>query len=408
LRTNARSHRFTAASVILLLAVIGAFAYPTVAQLGMTILKPGVQAGYVIFGAPDGNAYAIDTHGTVAKKWPSPEPNTELGYTRPLANGNLLARVQPARSLSGATGANAEVMDPDSVIEMNQDGRVVWKYTDRVRALHNDEERMSNGNTLFVCSKDLEAPAISRRLLTDDCIIEVDPSGKIVWEWQTADHFAEFEFPKDVKDEIMAGLGGAPPTKGFDWAHMNAASFIPESAGHTDPRFKPGNIIASYRHLNTVVVVDRDTKKIVWKTVNLTIGQHNPHMLPAGLPGTGHILVFDNGINAANNNPRKKDGRPNSRVLEINPLDMSIAWEYNAEKSNRPIWSFFSHYISSAQRQPNGNTLICEGANGRIFEVTPSGEIVWEYVNPFPNLTGKIPNSTIYRAAKVAENWLKR
>ena len=394
-------------SVILLPAVIGAFAYPTVAQLGMTILKPGVQPGYVIFGAPDGNAYAIDVQGRVAKKWLSPEPNTELGYTRPLANGNLLARVQPVTSLSGATGANAEVMSPDSVIEMTQDGRVVWKYADRVRSLHNDEERMSNGNTLFVCSKDLNIPAISHKLLQDDCLIEVDPSGKIVWEWQTADHFDEFEFSKDMKDQIMTGYGPAS-TKGFDWAHMNAASPIPESAGQADPRFKPGNIIASYRHLNTIIVVDRDTKKIVWKAVDVTIGQHNPHMLPAGLPGTGHILVFDNGINVANNNPRHKEGRPNSRVLEINPLDMSIAWEYTAEKSNRPIWSFFSHYISSAQRQPNGNTLICEGANGRIFEVTRTGEIVWEYVNPFPNLTGKIPNSTIYRAAKVADNWLKR
>ena len=414
MRIRALERRLILGSVILLLVVIAAFAYPTIAQVGMTILKPGVQAGYVIFGAPDGNAYAIDTQGKVARKWPSPEPKTELGYTRPLANGNLLARVQPVTSLSGAAGANAEITGADSVIEMTQDGRVVWKYTDRVRTLHNDEERMSNGNTLFVCSKDLEIPAISRRLLTDDCLIEVDSAGKIVWEWQTSDHFDEFEFPKDVKDQIMAGSGapeGGRPgsgSKGFDWAHMNAASPIPESAGQTDPRFKPGNIIASYRHLNTIVVVDRETKKIVWKSVNVTIGQHNPHMLPAGLPGTGHILVFDNGINAANNNPRKKDGRPNSRVLEINPLDMSIAWEYDAEKSNRPIWSFFSHYISSVQRQPNGNTLICEGANGRIFEVTPAGEIVWEYVNPFPNLTGKIPNTTIYRAAKLAENWLKR
>ncbi len=59
MRTRALSRRFILGSVILLLAVIGAFAYPTVAQLGMTILKPGVQAGYVIFGAPDGNAYAM-------------------------------------------------------------------------------------------------------------------------------------------------------------------------------------------------------------------------------------------------------------------------------------------------------------------------------------------------------------
>ncbi len=35
------------------------------------------------------------------------------------------------------------------------------------------------------------------------------------------------------------------------------------------------------------------------------------------------------------------------------------------------------------QRLPNGNTLICEGAPGRIFEVTSGKEMVWEYINPF-------------------------
>jgi hypothetical protein len=95
------------------------------------------------------------------------------------------------------------------------------------------------------------------------------------------------------------------------------------------------------------------------------------------------VLVFDNGGIPPNSNPQRAFARPNSRVLEINPLSMSIVSEYTAEKSGRPIWTFFSHFISSAQRQPNGNTLICEGANGRIFEVTPAWEIVWEYVNPY-------------------------
>ena len=406
--------RILIASAILTLAALGAYAYPSVFQLGLTIMKPGVQPGYVIFGGPDGNAYAIDTKGQVAKKWPSPIADTELGYTRPLVNGNLLSRVQPKRSLSGAKGANAEVTGADSVVEFNQEGREVWRYTDKERSLHHDQERMENGNTLFVCSKDLDRPAISKRLLKDDCLIEVDRSGKIVWEWQTADHLDDLELPKEVKAEIMngyggnrTGLGAPPPSKGFDYLHMNAASPIPASAGHTDPRFKAGNIIVSYRYINTLAVVDRDTKKIVWKTVNLTIGQHNPHFIPAGLPGTGHVLVFDNGNVDADTNPRHASSRPNSRVVEINPLDMSIAWEYTADKSNRPLWSFFSHYISGAQRQPNGNTLICEGSNGRIFEVKADGEIVWEYVNPFPNTTGKIPNSTIFRAAKVPESWLK-
>ena len=409
---NAVRRRLIIGSAIAALTVCGTLAYPTVAQLGMTVLKPGVEPGYVIFGAPDGNAYAIGTKGEVAGKWPSPLADTKLSYTRPLANGNLLAQVQPARPSGPLVAASAE-----GVIEMDQGGHVVWQYADKdKRLLHHDAERLANGNTMLVCSKDLNLPAISKRLLRDDCLIEVDPSGKIVWEWQTADHFNEFEFPAEVRAEILNGYGPQPnpqtnpaaPPRGFDWAHMNGASPIPENTGLTDPRFKPGNFIVSYRYINTLAVVDRDTKKIVWKAVNLTIGQHNPHFVPAGVPGTGHVLVFDNGHVDADTNPRHVSGRFNSRVLEINPLDMSIAWEYNAEKSNRPLWSFFSHYISGAQRQPNGNTLICEGANGRIFEVTPAGEIVWEYVNPFPGLTGKIPNSTLFRAAKVPENWLKR
>jgi hypothetical protein len=118
--------------------------------------------------------------------------------------------------------------------------------------------------------------------------------------------------------------------------------------------------------------------------------------------------VFDNGYVDVATNPRRSSSRPFSRVVEINPLDNSIAWIYAADKSDQPIWTFFSHYIGGAQRLANGDTLICEGANGRIFEVTANGEIVWEYVNPFPNLTGKVPNRTIFRAAKVPENWLKR
>src|SRR5260370_40671007 len=107
MRIHTSSRRFVLAFVILLLTMTALFAYPTIGPVGVPILKSGVQAGYVIFGSPDGNAYAIDTQGKVARKWPSPEPNTTLGYTRPLANGNLLARIQAMRSLSGANVANA-------------------------------------------------------------------------------------------------------------------------------------------------------------------------------------------------------------------------------------------------------------------------------------------------------------
>jgi len=53
-------------------------------------------------------------------------------------------------------------------------------------------------------------------------------------------------------------------------------------------------------------------------------------------------------------------------------------WHYEAK--NRT--DFFSPEISGAHRLPNGNTLICAGVIGHLFEITPAGEMVWQYVNP--------------------------
>src|SRR5262249_17240382 len=94
-----------------------ALGYPTIVTQGMTILKPGAQPGYVIFAAPDGAVYAVNAQGQVAKKWTSPEPGSDLGYTRPLPNGNLLGRIQKRQ----ADGSLAETGGAD-IFEMTQAG----------------------------------------------------------------------------------------------------------------------------------------------------------------------------------------------------------------------------------------------------------------------------------------------
>ena len=78
-------------------------------------------------------------------------------------------------------------------------------------------------------------------------------------------------------------------------------------------------------------------------------------------------------------------------------------WEYSLSGQGRFL--FFSHYVSSVQRLPNGNTLITEGADGRIFEVTPEDEIVWEYVSPFFG-TERGRTNRIYRAHRVPYDWV--
>ncbi|MCH8225884.1 MAG: aryl-sulfate sulfotransferase, partial [Chloroflexi bacterium] len=117
----------------------------------------------------------------------------------------------------------------------------------------------------------------------------------------------------------------------------------------------------------------RSTGKFTWKWGPGQIShQHSPVYLD-----NGHVLIFDNGSH---------HGRiaTYSRVIEVDPSDNRIAWDYTGD----PPLSFYSSNIGNAERLPNGNTLICEGAPGRIFEVTAAKHIVWEYINPFGIMTG--------------------
>jgi hypothetical protein len=98
-----------------------------------------------------------------------------------------------------------------------------------------------------------------------------------------------------------------------------------------------------------------------------------------------------------------------SRVLEIDPIKKEIVWQYIGEDSDRAVWTFHSSFISSARRLPNGNTLICEGMDGRLFQVTPKGAIVWEYVNPhFGRPLGgrQVLYNLVYRAQPVPYDWV--
>jgi hypothetical protein len=116
----------------------------------------------------------------------------------------------------------------------------------------------------------------------------------------------------------------------------------------------------------------------------------------------GNILIFDNGAH------RLDHPFPYSRVIEIDRTTREIVWSY--QEAFPP--DFFSPHISSAQRLPNGNTLICEGLTGRLFEVTLEGLVVWEYINPFfeapPHEPHLRPNNRVYRAYRYGRDEVER
>jgi hypothetical protein len=158
-----------------------------------------------------------------------------------------------------------------------------------------------------------------------------------------------------------------------------------------------------------MIIIDKSTGAIVWKVGpddNLTIGQHQPEMLPLDLPGAGHVLTFDNGGEAG----YPTQFRGFSRVVEFDPTTRAVALNYDATRSGRLAFTLFSPFVSGAQRLPNGNTLAVEGLKGRLCEFTPTGDLVWEYMTPVvgvltlaPDVPVQVPG--IYRAYRLPPSW---
>lgn len=419
--------------------------HPTIYPTGATVYKPQkAWNGYTIYQAADLGALLIDMNGREVHLWQGLR-----GFPNKLLPGGYVL------------GSTAErdpkygFQDEADLVQVDWEGNIVWRFNRHewiedpghepqwMARAHHDYQRAGNpvgyyvpglepktqeGNTLILVHKNVRNPKISDKLLLDDSIIEIDWEGNIVWEWNCHEHFDELGFDDAAKKVLRE----EPNTRFFgneagDWMHINSVSALGPNRHYDagDERFHPDNIIWDARESNIIAIIDKQSGKIVWKLgpdysapevkhLEWIIGQHHAHVIPRGLPGEGNLLVFDNGgwggyglPNPSSPTGQKNAVRDHSRVLEIDPVSLEIVWQYTPTEAGfqAPLdsYRFYSPYISSAQRLPNGNTLITEGADGRIFEVTREHELVWEYISPYKN---KRNSNMVYRAYRVPYDWV--
>ena len=427
-------------AVALLIASHAIHAGPTVYPTGTTIYDPArAWSGYTVFVLPQTGAVLVDMNGKTVRHWTQFE-GASGGPTRILPGGRVI----------GAIGSRPPNQESLGVAQYDWEDKVVWQF-DRAEQVkmrdgetrwsarqHHDWQREgfpagyyspeaetigNSGRTLILGHKNLSDTAIHEQQLEDDYLYEVDWTGKVVWEWLASKHVDEMGFNPAAREAIRTPSQFNKARASVDWLHINAATYVGPNrmfdAG--DQRFRPDNVLISSRQANIMMIVGRDGH-IVWRLgpdyresegsrgIGQIIGQHHAHIIPKGLPGAGNLLVFDNGGAAGYGftTPSAVNGvngvaRYSSRVLEIDPVTLKKVWEYSI--GGAESYRFFSHYISSAQRLMNGNTLITEGADGRLFEVTTAGEIVWEYVSPYftdgPNSTNRV-----YRAYRLPYAWV--
>ena len=141
--------------------------------------------------------------------------------------------------------------------------------------------------------------------------------------------------------------------------YANAIEMVDGTLVDKFPMFEKGHILISLREIHTIAIIDLEQEKVTWALTGMWKYQHEPSLLK-----NGNVLLFDN---------RGNNGK--SKIVEFNPSNQKIAWTYKGT----PAQEFFSMTAGTTKRLPNGNTLITESNNGRAFEVTPAGEIVWSY-----------------------------
>ena len=354
------------------------------------------------------SVFLMGLDGQKLHEWPTSYAPGYSVYLLP--NGKLLRATslpdRPFSALQGSNGGRVEMLDWNS--------NPVWRfdYATTAGQQHHDVFYMpTSGHVLMVAWEGrttAEAMAAGRDPATlpsggelwVDKVVEVDPStNRVVWEWRTWDHLvppgaAPADHPGLVDPSYVS-----PGTDLVDWTHANAVFY----------NAALDQVMLSVRNFSEFWIIDHSTTTaeaashsggrlgrggdIVYRWGNpraygvdaprQLYGQHNAQWIASGLPGAGHILVFDNGDASA---------RPYSRVVELeSPALADGSYPYDPATGygpSAPVWQYvasppetvFAPIISGAQRLASGNTFVTVGTAGRFLEVTPDGQTVWSYV----------------------------
>lgn len=374
--------------------------------------------GYTLYSPNNSkNTYLINMNNSVVKSWTHTKTGGYSCYL--LEDGSLMrSAVSSSSSLNGG-GATGIVQ------RVAWDGTLLWEYTYSTSSYrsHHDIEPMPNGNVLLIAwevktaAQSVAAGLNHSAILWPDHIIEVQPvgttGGNIVWQWHAWDHLIQDYDASKSNYGVVANhpelLDINVGSTSGDWMHINGISYNPTL----------DQIVISSHNLDEFYVIDHSTTTqeaashsggnagkggdILYRwgcpsnydapgsqVFNVV---HNANWIPAGLPGAGNIMAFNN-----------REGQGTSIVMEIVP-PMSGTYNYQwtqgtAYAPSTAEWSytasgFYSNHLGGCQRLPNGNTLIAQSTSGKMFEVTSTGTVVWSYT----------PGGEIVRALRYPWNY---
>jgi len=251
--------------------------------------------------------------------------------------------------------------------KLDRDSNLLWKTE---LPFHHWITLADNGNILSLAYNPVMVEHRGQKIpILDDTIIILSPDGEVQNRISLYKLFKRWIKPQSL-DAILLYVT-IRKNKGFDnfdirestvydLFHTNTIRLIQKDIPGICQR---GDFLVSMRNLDLIAIIGTRTGQVLWAWGQGKLeNQHAPAVTAAG-----NILVFDNG-----------NRRGFSRVLKINPDNNKILWRYQTQ----PREDFYSDWGGANQPLPNGNILITDSNSGRVFELTPSGHIVWDFFNP--------------------------
>lgn len=248
------------------------------------------------------------------------------------------------------------------MVRVDANSEVIWRLPYRTHhSLYQSEDGHLWVPGMITHEKPLEDLPFYEPNFDEFTILEVDPdNGNILQEISLHTLFQDNELQGLL---YLSSLGLHPESQG-DTLHLNDIELFPETM---EPGFfGPGDIMLSMRNINTVLVFNTNNWQKKFVSIGPFVRQHDPDFVDGNT-----ISIYDN-----NDSAPAESGVQSRILLQDAPSgEVSVAYTGTEEES------FFSFLLGKHEWLSNGNILISDSRNGRIIEVTPDGEIIWEYNN---------------------------
>ena len=253
------------------------------------------------------------------------------------------------------------IFEGTEILKLDRDSNLLWANANRA---HHAAYVMPDG-TLYVLTREARLiPEVRpEQPVLEDFVVELSHDGQerrrvsVLYALLGSEHRSIATTPDSRlnRRRRQAFVQG-------DLHHTNAIHVLDRDHPLV-PALRRGHVLLSSPWLSALFAIDMDSKQLVWFLKGGFVSQHEPVPL-----ANGHMLLFDNNVPAHG-----------SRAMIIDPSNGDEIWQYPPAQGGEQI---FSGCCSTATRLPNGNTQLVISASGRVIEVTPDHEIVWEFINP--------------------------